>query len=309
MGFTKAKSQTRTTNTTMTTHQEGTASSHEPEQPNLEPTKERIVEALRSAGGRLTKSELVNKFFSDLGEDLYYQAEDALIEEQRIERCIGRNGGIRLVQQGDLQSRVDPESNDSTAEESLRKEKNHYELVVQQIKEHWTEERSVKHVYVADTAYQGARKTGGRWSRPDITLCTVSEWIFLARPEGEVITIEIKLFDDVDVTGIYEALAHKSCSHYSYLMIVNFPKQEELVSKKKEDFDKIMVAATRHGIGIIKVPNSNDWNTWEFPLEPTRSDAGHQEINQFLLDQFPGDERNAFADKIREIIDGKDKSE
>ena len=35
MGFAKAKSQTRTTNTTMTTHQEATASSHEPEKLSL----------------------------------------------------------------------------------------------------------------------------------------------------------------------------------------------------------------------------------------------------------------------------------
>ena len=35
MGLTKAKSQTATTNTTMISHQEATASSHEPEQPIL----------------------------------------------------------------------------------------------------------------------------------------------------------------------------------------------------------------------------------------------------------------------------------
>ena len=305
MGFTKAKSQTRTTNTTMTTRQEGTASSQEPEQPNLEPTKERILKALREeSNGRLTKNELVKKFFLDPGKDLYYDAEQELVDEGHIERCRGPKGGIKLVQRGDSQSQIDPESNDSTAEESLRKEKDHYALVVRQIKEHWTEERSVKHVYVAKTADQGARKTGGRWSRPDITLCTVSEWIFLARPEGEVITIEIKLFDDVDVTGVYEALAHKSCSHYSYLMIVNFPKQE-LVHEKKENFDKIMVAATRHGIGIIKVLNSDDWNTWEFLLEPTRSDAAPQEINDFLYGQFPKSERDEFERKIHTIDEGR----
>ena len=35
MGFAKAKSQTRTANTTMTIHQEATASSHEPEKLSL----------------------------------------------------------------------------------------------------------------------------------------------------------------------------------------------------------------------------------------------------------------------------------
>ena len=36
MGFTKAKSQTRTTNATMLTHQEATAPSHEPEKLGLD---------------------------------------------------------------------------------------------------------------------------------------------------------------------------------------------------------------------------------------------------------------------------------
>ena len=289
----------------MPTHQEATASSQKPEQLNLEQTKERILKALREeSNGRLTKNELVNKFFLDPGKDLYYKVEQGLVDEGHIERCRGRKGGISLVQRGDSQSQVDPESSDSTAEESSSGERGHYEPVLQQIKKHWTEERSVKHVYGAVTAYQGRRDTGGRWSRPDITLCTVSKWIFSPRPEGEVRTIEVKLFDDrLDIIGVYEALAHKSRSHYSYLMIVDFPK-EGLNSDQRQGFDKIMVAADSHGIGIITVPDSNNWSTWEFLLEPTRSDAAPQEINDFLYDQFPKSERDKFESEIHTIDAG-----
>ena len=315
MGFTRAKSQTRTTNTTMTTHQEGTASSQKPEQPNLEPTKERILKVLQESNGRLTKGERADKFLLDPGKDLYdrvkydrvknlyYEAEQELVDEGHIERCRGCKGGIKLVQRGDSQSQIDPESSDSTAEESSSGERGHYEPVLEQIKKHWMEERSVKNVYGAVTAYQGRRDTGGRWSRPDIILCTVSEWIFSPRPEGEVRTIEVKLFDGLDIIGVYEALAHKSCSHYSYLMIVDFPK-EGLNSDQKQDFDKIMAAADRHGIGIITVPDSNDWSTWEFLLEPTRSDAAPQQINDFLYNQFPQSERSKFKSEIHTIDAG-----
>ena len=264
--------------------------------------KEKIIKALTLANGHLIRNNLVKKLdlqFSGDGYKNYKDAEQDLVDEKRIERRPGRGGGIYLLQEDDSQSQTDHESSDSTAEESPSGERGHYKPVLQQIKKHWTEEQSVKHVYGAVTASQGARKTGGRWSRPDITLCTVSEWIFSSRPEGEVRTIEVKLFDDkLDIIGVYEALAHKSRSHYSYLMIVDFP-EEELNSDQKQDFDKIMVAAASHGIGIITVPNSNDWSTWEFILEPTRSDADHQEINQFLLDQFPKCERNKFKKKIR----------
>ncbi len=274
--------------------------------------KRKIIEALESANGYLIRNNLVKKLdlqFSGDDYKNYKDAEQDLVEEKRIERRPGRRGGIYLLQEDDSQSQTDHESRASAAEESSRKEKAHYELVLQQIEQHWTEEQSFKHgfkhVYVAVTAHQGQRKTGGRWSRPDIILCTVSEWLFLPRPEGEVRTIEIKVFNNsLDVIGVYEALSHKSRSHYAYLMIVDFP--EELTSKKqKENFDQIMTVAASHGIGIITVRNSSDWSTWEFVLEPTRSDAGHQEINQFLLDQFPEIKRNEFADKIRQIDGGE----
>ena len=288
----------------MTTHQEANASSQKPEQPNLEQTKKRVLKDLQKKNGRLTKNELVNEFFRDPGKDLYYKAEDDLVEEGRIERCRGCKGGISLVQRDDSQSQVDPESSDSTAEESSSGERGHYERVLEEIKKHWTEERSVKHVYGAVTAYQGRRDTGGRWSRPDITLCTVSKWIFSPRPEGEVRTIEVKLFDDrLDIIGVYEALAHKSRSHYSYLMIVNFP-EEELDPDQRQGFDKIMVTAKSHGIGIITVPDSDNWSTWEFLVEPTRSDAAPQEINDFLYDQFPKSERDKFESEIHAIDAG-----
>ena len=301
MGFTKAKSQTRTTNTTMTTRQEGTASSQKPEQPNPEQTKERIVEALRSAGGRLTRADLIAQLDLESSRDSYRDAEQALVDDKRIERRRGRTGGIYLLPEDDQQRQSNHESATATANESLRREQDYYASVLEEIKDHWAEEQGFKAVFGSVTAMQGRRPTGGRWSRPDITLCTVSEWIFSSRPEGEVRTIEVKLFDDkLDIIGVYEALAHKSRSHYSYLMIVDFP-EKELNSDQKQDFDKIKVAAASHGIGIITVPKSDDWSTWEFVLEPTRSDADHQEINQFLLDQFPRSEREKFKKKIRKV--------
>ena len=310
-----AKSQAATTNTTMTTHQEATASSHGPEQPSLQKVKDEILQALEDNGGRMTKDELINKFFQRYGKDLYYKAEQDLVDKNCIVRRPGYKGGRYLVQQDDSQSQVDPESSDSTAEESSPEGENesyHYKLVIEQIQQHWADEQDVKHVYVARTAHPGPVPTGGRWSRPDITLCTVSEWIFSSRPEGEVTTIEVKVFNDqLDIVGVHEALAHKSRSHYSYLMIVNFRtkkldfEQEKDFDKIRENYDRIRVAAARHGIGIITVPDSNDWSTWEFPLEPIRSDADRQEINDFLLNQFPEGARNSFANKIRQTDGGQ----
>ncbi|MCY4332865.1 MAG: hypothetical protein OXC96_10310 [Cyanobacteria bacterium MAG CAR1_bin_15] len=269
--------------------------------------KDRILEALRSAPeGRLTKADLRREFQSALLNDLYQEAEQALVDDKVIERCRGRSGGVCLLPEANSQSQG-PESSASAAEESSqperqgKQERDYYVPVLQQIEMYWTRTQlGCKAVFGAVTAHQGRRSTGGRWTRPDITFCTVSEWIFSSRPEGEVRTIEVKRFEDLNVLGVHEALSHKSSSHYAYLIIVNFP--EKLPSDKEQDFDRTMAAAAKYGIGLIKVPSDkcDDSYAWDFLLEPTRSDADHQEIHNFLLNQFPKDKRDQFEKAVRQ---------
>ena len=268
--------------------------------------KNRILEALRSAPKKkLTRAKLCNQLDPGLRNDLYREAEQALFDEELIDRRRGPGGGISLLsetQEADSKSQDSSESTVPVAEESSTKEQNYYEPVRQQIERYWTTQPGCKDVFVTGTALQGRRQTGGYWTRPDITLCTVSEWLFSSCPEGEVRTIEIKRFEALDVRGVYEALSHKSRSHYSYLMIVDFPK--ELSSKEKDNFNRIMTTADNHGIGVIKVTNYNDFDTWDFLLEPRRSNADPQAINDFLLEQFDPDQREEFASKIRAIDEG-----
>ena len=269
--------------------------------------KQHILQLLnQEPEGKLTRTKLCNKLGPDLSNDLYRKAEQALVGDKKIEILRGRKGGICLLSEADSQKQVGPESSTSDAEEPSGQEKRRtnevqcYEPVLKQIEKHWTTQPGCGAVFGAVTAHQGARVTGGRWTRPDIILCTVSEWLFSSCPEGEVRTIEIKRFESLDILGVYEALSHKSCSHYSYLMIVDFP--EELSSERESDFDRIMATAASHGIGVIKVPDHNDFDTWEFLLKPTRSDSDHQEIHNFLLNQFPPDKRKEFQEKVRQPL-------
>jgi hypothetical protein len=71
----------------------------------------------------------------------------------------------------------------------------------------------------------------------------------LSRPEGEVRTIEVKRFEALDVLAVYEAVSHKSRAHYSYLLIVNYPRA--LSDDQKANMEGVLAVAGRHGIGVI----------------------------------------------------------
>jgi len=267
--------------------------------------RDQIIAALQQAGNqRLTRNSLWMTIPGLDGSptDAYWEAEQALVDEGRIERRRGRNGGIQLLPPAEVAVAVVPAAQPQQAAEVMEQDReiDHYEPVLREILANWTEQPGFTHVFGAITGLQGRRPTGGRWSRPDIVLCTVSDWLFSSRPEGDVRTIEVKRFEVTDVLAVYEALSHKARSHYAYLLIVGFPDQ--LTPDQQADFDNLLGVAGKNGVGVITAPDSGDWRTWEFQLYPTRSDADHQAINQLLLDQVPPGVRDDFRAAIRRIV-------
>lgn len=262
--------------------------------------EDKIVEILKQNNGHLTRRELWQLLClpNDSPTDQYWSAEQELVDRKTIERRRGRNGGIYLIEV----SAGAPQESEEAAAQLLAQEKReeaHYERVLETIRAKWTEQPGFKAAFGAITALQGKRRTGGRWSRPDLIVCTVSEWIFSSRPDGDVRTFEIKRFEALDVLAVYEALSHKSRAHYSYVLVTEFP--EKLDEVEKEDFENVLAVAARHGIGVITANDSSDWNTWEFELDARRSDADSQAINQTLLDQVPSDVRDAFHHALRTV--------
>lgn len=264
---------------------------------------DQIIAALdQAADKRLTRSLLWVQIprLNGHPSDEYWAAEQKLVDEGRIERRRGRNGGIQLLPPVAGHFDAEPLEPEAVEVAEQDREINHYEPALDQILANWMEQPGFTHVFGAVTGLQGRRHTGGRWSRPDIVLCTVSEWLFSSRPEGDVRTIEVKRFEATDVLAVYEALSHKARSHYAYLLIVGFPSS--LTPDQQADFDNLLAVAGKNGVGVITAQNSSDWRTWEFQLDPTRSDADHQAIHQLLLDQVPPDVRDKFRKAIRSIV-------
>jgi hypothetical protein len=262
---------------------------------------EEIVRILTEAGGHLTRAKLWERLGLANSEptDEYWVAEQGLVDALRIQRKRGRSGGIYLLEQEtkkteDVVSKIISEDIAGTA-----LEQNYYAPVLKEILDHWTEQPGFTHVFAHITAGQGRRPTGGRWSRPDIVICAVSDWHFSSRPEGDIRTIEVKRFEALDVMAVYEAVSHKSRAHYSYLLIVNYPK--ELSEEQKGEMESVLAVAGKHGIGVITAEDATDWATWEFELDAGKSDADSQAIHQMLLDQVPPQVRDPFRSALRTI--------
>ena len=89
----------------------------------------------------------------------------------------------------------------------------------------------------------------GLWTRPDLTLITVTRYPFQPVPELELYGFELKCADGCTVYAVHEALAHTAFVHYSTL-VVQLPDDHPF----ERNLDRMKEQAIEHGIGIIRLP-------------------------------------------------------
>jgi hypothetical protein len=93
----------------------------------------------------------------------------------------------------------------------------------------------------------------------------------------DLFTFEIKPSGQIDITGVYEALAHRRRATQSYV-IYHCPD----AGPHTEVFDDICEEAKKHGIGIIVAENPADPKTWDERVEPTRNNPDPEKLDEFI---------------------------
>lgn len=266
--------------------------------------------------GRLSRNAVIEKLRNrlDFNFPQYQTLEQSLVDNgteyggktYKLARKRGRCGGLFLVEvkEGKQEAHTSPsgdagvsERQDGQAPEKppgKQREEDFYKRLVELIQSEWKAKPGMKAVFVHETARQGRRQTGGRWTRPDITVLTVSKWSFSSIPEGHVRTIEVKKFDALDRTAIFEALAHRAKAHFAYLAIVDVP--DEIPAEKQKSFEEILEESARYGIGIITL--TKEWRLTE-ELVPTLSNSNPEDIDDFLINGgIPSDKRREFENEL-----------
>jgi hypothetical protein len=157
-----------------------------------------------------------------------------------------------------------------------------YDPFIETVRNAWAPFHDLKPVVVADTHHMGRTKTGGTWSRPDITCVAVSDLPFVPGLVFDCVTFEVKhagMKGGLDRKAIYEALSHKRFAHSAYVAIY---VSDSLGSSSKDAALELRQDASENGIGLIVFADPTDFGTWEEVAEPTRTEPDPRRLNDFL---------------------------
>lgn len=250
-----------------------------------------FLDTLGKLEGRTTNNRLVEA----LGwrKEQYYNVRNALLDAGRIRKARGRGGVIETTDASQAPPEV--ETAEEEQERETKRESDLYEPVLKVLLQDWAP--SVKldpgHIYAEITAHQGRRKTGGTWTRPDITLVSFHRFKHLPDPVFDVITVEIKPAGKMDITAIYEAAAH---GRFASRSLAFFQVPAEFDADESDVFQECQREAERHGVGLITATDVGDFDTWEVHLDGRRRAPDPISMDEFLSQQL--------SDKGKETLAG-----
>lgn len=209
-------------------------------------------------------------------DEQYWSIRDHLVDAGELTLGRGRGGSVRRPTDavGTLGEQASATDSDGQREEDL------YEPLATLIRNQWVKDQRFQRFIVEITARQGRRETGGAWTRPDIVVVSLTTLLYVPGKHFEVVTFEVKPWYSLDVTGVYEALAHYRASTRSYLLA---HIDENTLNQETTDryLQRIDDEAKRHGIGFVIVTDMTDYGTWE-----ERVESVHREPTPYLLNDF-----------------------
>jgi hypothetical protein len=221
----------------------------------------------------------------DIAQEDYWDLRNSLIADGKLETARGRGGSVRRVP-----AEVTIETPSATAMAGAvapivtaleTREAELYEPFKKAIETGYVPNNDLKPWICENTAAQGRRATGGRWTRPDVTLIAMQTFAYVPDKLFEVITFEIKPNLDTALDGVYEAAAHSAFAHRSYLA---FPDSKDYESNPL--FDRIRNECERFKLGLILFEDVANWDTYNFEVESQTQDPDPQAVNDFIKIQI-----------------------
>ena len=223
-------------------------------------------------------------------DDRYLAARNELLDAGLARKWKGRGGTVKRVI--DQEPNTPPAVRDAAPESEIEAERDLYEPLALQIGSKWAKDMRLEPSVVSILGYQGRRRTGGRWSRPDIALVAVQQFDLLPGKHINVVTFEVKLGPALDVAAVYEALAHRRAATQAYVVVHH-------VGVIDDTLELVEAEAFRHGIGLIIVDDPADYDTWETRIEAEQVPADPADLNSFLTAQLPHEQREQVVRLVR----------
>jgi hypothetical protein len=209
----------------------------------------------------------------NLTEQDYWALRDALIDEGLIEQGRGRGGSVHRTSIS-IPVRAEPAQPGVVTQRTLI-ETSLYQPFHSAITTGYVQEHRIKRFVSEITAAQGRRATGGRWTRPDLTVVAVRTYQFTPGKRVEVITFEVKPDLDTALEGVFEALAHSAFAHPTYLAVdlSSYSEDEDLPD------DRIYQECGRHGVGYIGFTDPSDYDSFDIVAEARLKEPDPDEVD------------------------------
>jgi hypothetical protein len=214
----------------------------------------------------------------------YWNVRDGLLGKNVLVLGRGRGGSVARVKPTEPESAIPVATESSAASLIPKAEAEYYQDALEVLRDRWCKELAFKEYFVEITAKQGRRTTGGLWTRPDLTVIHVSAFDHVPGRFMDVITFELKTAENLDLTAVYEALAHLRAAHRAYIL-VEFSGEVQLPNE-------VLQEAEKQGVGFIRAKKLKDFATWETILDPRPRTPEPSEIDNFIRTQI-SDENKA----------------
>lgn len=246
----------------------------------LTKASKKLLELVPSDGTFIGNTTLQRR--SNLGKG-YWTAQRALVGAGLLTRGKGRGGSVARLAADTATPRI-PKKGKGFA----RKESELYEPLKDWLAEEWGEDvegGDFFEVLVTGTPKK-KKRSGGKWSRPDVTLVQVNSYDYLPQPVLEVTTFEVKKFPDAeDIRSVYETAAHSRWAHFSYLVA-------EVPNPDYEFPERFVSELERFHLGLIFMWKKKDkWEFEEQEWESERLIPEPEELNRLLEEFFQSCQR------------------
>lgn len=208
--------------------------------------------------------------------DLYLAVRARLIDEGEVATGRGRGGSVRKV---DITA---PEDSEDSAEQ-YPNEASLYDPMIKVLRERWVKDQPFDQFVVENTAL-GGRRADGVWTRPDVTVAAMTTFTYVPGRHLDVVTFEIKHYRGLNVTAIYEALAHRRSSTRAFVLA--FIPDEQFTQVRDTVLPELQEEAARHGVGLILAGDPEDFDTWEIREDSEAHVPDPVRLNTFIRNQL-----------------------
>lgn len=218
----------------------------------------------------------------------YFDERDNLVRLGWLATGKGKGGSVYRLTPQVPAAKPGAESTQEMAHEiakELRRELDLYEPVRATIEAGWARDQGMKQVVVEITAGQGGRSTGGKLSRPDITVVAVQSYDLAPVKSLEVVTFELKGGNNWDVVGVFEAASHGRRANRCFL-VIHVPKGAPKLAAAE---DRVEDECEHFGVGLITFEDPADYDTYKVRVEARRNEPAPREVSDFLKKQLPAD--------------------